>query len=130
MTTLKTKLEETKIAATDKVNEAKVKTQDKLHEAQEEASQALAQAQDTLHQKQTVANGRFTQAKGIAKEKLGQLTHNNALQRAGKVDQAKGYLQAAYGHSWPVRHKGTVMAATALVALLTYLLTRKNAVAS
>ena len=141
MTKLKDKLEETQTTANEMVNQAKETLQEKqteanemvnqakskLNETQTEANQSAAQAKDRLEQKKTVANGRFTQAKGVAKEKWGQITNNEALQRTGKIEQGKGHLQATYGNSWAARNKETVMAIAAVVAFITFFFARKSA---
>ncbi|MBK7894151.1 MAG: CsbD family protein [Candidatus Promineifilaceae bacterium] len=85
--------------------------------------------QDRLAEKQVVADGLFTQAKGVAQEKWGNLTHDRAAQVAGKKDQVIGHLQATYGNSWLVRNRGWLMGGTAVAAclvILTYFYARQG----
>jgi uncharacterized protein YjbJ (UPF0337 family) len=48
---------------------------------------------EKLDKKRHVVGGKVTQAKGFAQEKLGELTHNDRMRRAGRRQQVKGKLQ-------------------------------------
>jgi uncharacterized protein YjbJ (UPF0337 family) len=74
-----------------------------------------------LDEKQNKVEGTVTQAKGIVREQWGNLSDNKLTQLAGKKDQVVGQLQANYGNSWIVRHRGSVLMATAVIAFCTAL---------
>lgn len=67
-----------------------------------------------LDEKQHIVDGKLTQAKGIVKEQLGHLQNEELTRLAGKKDQVVGHVQAKYGDSWVMRHRGWVLAGTAV----------------
>lgn len=82
-----------------------------------------------LDEKRNVVDGVLTQAKGVAREQWGKLSHNEQAQLTGKKDQIIGKLQANYGDSWIVRNKGWVLIGTAVTAIglaLAFIFTRSQ----
>lgn len=71
----------------------------------------------TLKEKQTVAEGLYTQAKGVAREQWGTLTHDAAAIRTGKREQKLGRLQMRYGNHWAAQRRRWLLAGTAVSVL-------------
>ena len=107
----------------DKVNDV---AKSKAAELNKAAKENAAKVNDGVSRQQTVFNGRLTQAKGLVREQLGNLTNNDSMRRAGKRDQVKGALQANYGNSWLVRHSNLVLVSTAVVTVLALLFARRR----
>jgi uncharacterized protein YjbJ (UPF0337 family) len=85
-----------------------------------------------LESKRNAVAGTLTQAKGVARERWGQVTNNPKMQLAGKKDKVAGTLQKSLGNSWAFRHKNLVLAFTAVAALMaavSYYFNRANKVA-
>ncbi|MCA9953321.1 MAG: CsbD family protein [Anaerolineales bacterium] len=51
------------------------------------------QIKQQVGKKRQVVDGKVTQAKGLAQEKIGELTNNNQLRRTGRRTQLKGKLR-------------------------------------
>ena len=77
-----------------------------------------------LKSKRNAVVGTLNQAKGLAREKIGDVTHNPKMQLGGKKDQVVGTLQKTVGDSWAYRHKNFLFlgftAAAALTAAVVY----------
>lgn len=82
--------------------------------------------EEKIDGKRNVVNGRLTQAKGIVKEKWGELSHDDSARLAGKKDQVVGKLQADYGDSWIVRHRNWVLLGTAVTAVIAFIFLRNS----
>lgn len=79
--------------------------------------------------KRNAVVGTLNQAKGVAREKLGQATNNPGLQLSGKKDQVVGALQKSVGTTWAYQHKGLLTAfaaALAIIAAMVYYMNRSN----
>lgn len=79
--------------------------------------------------KKNAVVGSLNQAKGVARERLGQVMNNPKLNIAGKKDQVVGTLQKNLGNSWAYQNKqfillGSVVAA--LAAAIFYFVNRTN----
>lgn len=82
-----------------------------------------------LDSKRHVVAGTLNQAKGVVRERWGQLTNNKKTRMGGKKDQIVGAMQKKVGNSWPVRHKNLVLTFTTIatiIAALAYYLKRAN----
>ena len=119
--TKKAKKEATKLN-----NEAKERVEKVNDTAKSKASELNKAAKDEIDRRQTVFNGRLTQAKGVVREQLGNLTNNDNLRKAGKKDQVVGTLQANYGNSWFVRNSNLVLIGTAVATVLALLFARRR----
>lgn len=78
---------------------------------------------------QNVVKGTLTQAKGVVREQWGNLANNDFTRLSGKKDQVVGHIQANYGNSWPMRHRGWMLIGTAVAligAALVFIFTRDN----
>ena len=45
------------------------------------------------------AKGKWDQAKGVAKEKVGKVTGDRSTELSGKIDQAKGKIEGTMGEA-------------------------------
>lgn len=82
-----------------------------------------------LDGKRNAVIGTLNQAKGVAREKLGQATNNPQLRMSGKKDQVIGALQKNVGNSWAYRHKTlltTITVVAAVAAAVFYFVNRSN----
>lgn len=82
-----------------------------------------------VNSKKNAVVGTLNQAKGVARERWGQVTNDPKMQLAGKKDQVVGALQKNLGDSWAYRNKqfillGSVIAA--LAAAVFYFVNRTN----
>lgn len=71
-----------------------------------------------IDSKRNAVIGTLNQAKGVAREKVGQVTHNRKMQLGGKKDQFVGTLQKSFGDSWAYRHRTLLTALTTTIAII------------
>jgi uncharacterized protein YjbJ (UPF0337 family) len=82
-----------------------------------------------LSSKKNAVTGTIKQAKGLAREKIGQVKHDPQMRLAGKKDQVVGTLQKNLGTSWGYKHRGLLAAFTtvaAFIAVAVYYVNRVN----
>jgi uncharacterized protein YjbJ (UPF0337 family) len=81
-----------------------------------------------LNSKRNAVKGTLTQAKGVAREKLGKVKKDPKMQLAGKKDQVVGTLQKTFGNSWGFRHKNIVLVTVlaTIAATVYYFMNRSN----
>lgn len=86
------------------------------------------QIKQQVDKKRQVVDGKVTQAKGLAQEKIGELTNNNQLRRTGRRTQLKGKLKE-HGITFPgAKTLVTIGTAVALVAAYFFFRTDPKAV--
>ena len=84
---------------------------------------------EQLEEKQNEAEGMMTQAKGMVRERWGNLSGDEQTRLAGKKDQVVGRLQRNYGDSWIGRHPGKFILTTAVISFciaLAFIFIRSN----
>jgi uncharacterized protein YjbJ (UPF0337 family) len=82
-----------------------------------------------INSKKNAVKGTLNQAKGVARETLGQVTNDRMMQLAGKKDQVVGALQKNVGDSWVYRKKNVVFlmsVAAVVAAAVFYFVNRTN----
>lgn len=91
------------------------------------ATNVKAIEQQIKHQvdkRRNAVDGKVTQVKGLAQEKLGQLTHNDQLRRAGRRQQMKGKLQER--GFWLTGAKTWIALGTAVALIVAYIFLRSG----
>lgn len=82
------------------------------------------QLKQQVDKKRHVVDGKVTQARGLAQEKLGQLTNNEQMRRAGRRTQLRGKLQER-GITLPGA-KTLLAVGTAVAVIVAYVFFRGN----
>ena len=85
------------------------------------------QIKNQVDKRRNVVDGKVAQAKGKAQEKLGELTHNDRMRRAGRRQQLRGKLRERAG--WLTSSKTWLLLGTAVALIVAFIL-RRNGSAS
>jgi uncharacterized protein YjbJ (UPF0337 family) len=91
---------------------------DVLRQGDFEMKTNMKTVESKIDSKRHAVVGTLNQAKGLAREKVGQVTNNRKMRLGGKKDQVIGTLQKNLGDSWAYRHKTLLATLTTTIAII------------